>query len=110
MAPTTPEAATAMCLPLFLKGVYTARSNNSAVKKATALATAIKGLETNQEIVAPTTIAKADHFQLVSSCNQSLNTRARPIIRTPEGAIKPNPTGIRQGPLSKQTDPKLPIK
>ena len=61
------------------------------------------------EITAPTRIAPTPTATPSRRCTRSRSTSAAPTISTPDGAIRPGATGIRQGPFGTQTVPTWPI-
>ena len=61
------------------------------------------------ERTAPATIAPITHQIPSARCTMSRRTRASPIISTPEGATRPKPTGIIQGPFGMHFAPTFPI-
>ena len=61
------------------------------------------------EMPAPIRIAATAATKPSRRCTRSRSTRAMPTISTPDGAISPGATGIRQGPSRVQTVPTLPI-
>ena len=55
----------------------------------------------------PAAIAPKAQVRPRRRCTKSRNTKARPIISTPDGAMMPGATGIRQGPLGAQKLPRF---
>src|SRR5215831_9440688 len=61
------------------------------------------------EIAAPAMIAPMPNSTPRRRCTRSRRTKAIPIIRTPDGAMRPGATGMRHGPLAVHTVPTWPI-
>src|SRR5215475_12590431 len=79
------------------------------MKNAAADAITSEGGATSADSAAPATMAPAATPTPSRRCTRSRSTSATPIMVTPDGAIRPGATGMRQGPFGTHTVPACPI-